>query len=204
MAEWRSEDKRLLRELARALDAGDAVALDRAFEAIYRTYVRSVALVCARLLRDNADIQSVTNDVFVAFFRRMEFLDTDELGSLRAYLTTAAKHAALDHLRAQSLREGALADTRLPAGDGEGEADLLSMLPDPDGDVTVSVRYVELTRDLGRTVGEEAAEIILARAVCGESFPAIAARLGKKENTVKTIYHRAIQKFRREKGDRWL
>lgn len=204
MAEWRSEDKRLLGELVRALDAGDAASLDRAFEAIYRAYVRSVALVCARFLRDDADVQSVTNDVFVAFFRRMEFLVPDEIGSLRAYLTASAKNAALDHLRAQGRREGVLADTRISDGGAEGETDLLSMLPDPDGDVTASVRYTELTRDLCCTVGEEAAEIILSRAVCGESFPAIAARLGKKENTVKTLYHRAIQKFRREKGDRWL
>ena len=70
--------------------------------------------------------------------------------------------------------------------------------------MTASLRYVELTDDLRATVGDEATEIILAHSVCGESFPSIAARMGKKENTVKTIYHRAIHKFRREKGDRWL
>ena len=94
-------------------------------------------------------------------------------------------------------------DICIPEGDFDGDADLLSMLPDPDGDVTVSVRYAELITDLRRTVGDEAAEIILLHAVCGESFPIISARLGRKENTVKTMYHRAIQKFRREKGDRW-
>ena len=203
MAERRGEDGRLLREMSRALDSGNAAALDKAFEAIYRTYVRSVALVCARFLRDDADVQSVTNDVFVAFFRRMEFFDENEIVSLRAYLTAAARHAALNHLRAQSKREGALVDICIPEGDFDGDADLLSMLPDPDGDVTVSVRYAELITDLRRTVGDEAAEIILLHAVCGESFPVISARLGRKENTVKTMYHRAIQKFRREKGDRW-
>ncbi len=204
MAERHGEEGRLLRDLDRALGSGDAVTLDRAFEAIYRTYVRAVALVCARYLREDADVQSVTNDVFVAFFHRVATLDLRELGSLRAYLATAAKHAALDLLRAQRRREGLWTDILPPAWDAEGEPDLLSMLPDPDGDVTASLRYEEMTRDLRTTVGEEAAEIILSRAVCGDSFPAIAARLGKKENTVKTIYHRAILKFRREKGDRWL
>ena len=204
MSERYGEEKRLLRDLDRALGLGDAATLDRAFEAIYRTYVRSVALVCARFLREDADVQSVTNDVFVAFFQRVAFLDLSELGSLRAYLTASAKHAALDHLRAQHRREGLCVDISSPAWDADGETDPLSMLPDPDSDVAASLRYTELTRDLRATVGDEAAEIILSRAVCGESFPVIAARLGKKENTVKTLYHRAIQKFRREKGDRWL
>ena len=203
MAERHGEEKRLLRDLSRALGLGDAAALDRAFEAIYRTYVRSVSLVCARFLREDADVQSVTDDVFVAFFQRAASLDLCELGSLRAYLTASAKNAARDHLRAQCRREELCAD--MPsAWDADGETDPLSMLPDPDSDVTASLRYTELTRDLRATVGDEAAEIILSRAVCGESFPAIAARLGKKENTVKTLYHRAIQKFRREKGERWL
>ncbi len=203
MAERHGEEKRLLRDLSRALGLGDAAALDRAFEAIYRTYVRSVALVCARFLREDADVQSVTDDVFVAFFQRAASLDLCELGSLRAYLTASAKNAARDHLRAQCRREEFCAD--MPsAWDADGETDPLSMLPDPESDVTASLRYTELTRDLRATVGDEAAEIILSRAVCGESFPAIAARLGKKENTVKTLYHRAIQKFRREKGERWL
>ena len=202
MAEWRAEDEKLLRDLLRALGSGDAAAVNHAFEVIYRTYVRSVALVCTRYLRDDADVQSVTNDVFVSFFQRVVYLD--ELTSLRAYLTAAARHAALDHLRAQNRKEGRLADPILSSGEPDGETDLLSMLPDPDGDVESSLRYQELTDDLRATLGDEAAEIILSHAVCGESFSAIAARMGKKENTVKTVYHRAIKKFRREKGDRWL
>lgn len=202
MAKGHTEDRELLAALTRALRAGDATAINRAFEAIYGTYVRTVALVCARCLRDEADVQSVTNDVFVSFFQRAVYLE--EMTSLRAYLTAAARHAALDHLRAQSRREGPLVHSMTVTADPHEETDLLSMIPDPDGDVEVSIRYRELTDDLCATVGAEAAEILLSHAVCGESFPAIAARMGKKENTVKTVYHRAIKKFRREKGDRWL
>jgi DNA-directed RNA polymerase specialized sigma24 family protein len=61
-----------------------------------------------------------------------------------------------------------------------------------------------MAADLCATVGKENTEIILSHAVCGESFPEIAARLGLKTGTVKTRYHRAIQRFRKQKGDAWL
>ena len=202
MAERSAEDRELLVALTRAMRAGDARAVNQVFETIYGTYVRSVAFVCARYIRDDADVQSVTNDVFVRFFQRVVYLD--DLTSLRAYLTSAARHAALDHLRARSRREDPLADSVHVTEEDGLETDLLSMLPDPCGDVTASLRYAQLTDDLRATLGDEATEIVLSHAVCDESFSAIAARLGKKENTVKTTYHRAIKKFRREKGDRWL
>lgn len=192
------DEQALLRNLTHALGSGDATAVNRTFETIYHAYVRTVAFVCARYLSDDTDIRSVTDDVFVRFFQRVAYLDSVE--SLRAYLTESARNASLDRLRAQRRREAGLTD---PIG-SDGETDLLTLIPDPDGDVTASVRYTALTDDLRATVGDETAEIILAHAVCGESFPAIAARLGKKENTVKTVYHRAIKKFRLEKGDRWL
>ncbi len=192
------EDQTLLKNLTHALGSGDAKAVDQAFEAIYNAYAGSVAFVCGRFLSDDTDIRSVTNDVFVRFFQRVVYLDGIE--SLRAYLLQAARHAALDHLRARSRRERGLTELTPP----DPDTDPLTLIPDPDEDITVHARYKALTDDLRDTVGEEAAEIILAHAVCGESFPAIAARLGLKTNTAKTRYHRAIHQFRKEKGDRWL
>ena len=195
------EDRELLQNLTHALDSGDARAVDQAFEAIYNAYAGSVAFVCARFLDNDTDVQSVTDDVFVSFFQRAPYLG--EVESLRAYLCRAASRAALDHLRARNRRERGLTTLTLPL-DGEADTDPLTLLPDPDGDITSHARYRAMTEDLCATVGRENTEIILAHAVCGESFPEIASRLGKKENTVKTAYHRAIKRFRQEKGDRWL
>lgn len=193
-----SEDQELLQNLTHALGSGDAGAVDRAFEAIYNTYAGSVAFICGRFLSDDTDVLSVTNDVFVSFFQRSPYLE--EIESLRAYLMKAACHAALDHLRAQNRRKRGLTELIPP----DGDTDPLTLIPDPDGDITAHARYISLTDDLRGTVGDEAAEIILAHAVCGESFPEIAARSGLKTNTVKTRYHRAIHRFRKQKGDNWL
>ncbi len=192
------EDHELLENLTHALGSGDAGAVDQAFEAIYNAYAGSVAFVCGRFLSDDTDIRSVTNDVFVGFFRRVAYLDG--IQSLRAYLTKAARHAALDHLRAKNRRERGLTELTSP----DENTDPLTLIPDPDGDVTANTRYKALTEDLRATVGEETAEILLSHAVCGESFSEIAARLGLKTGTVKTRYHRAIHQFRKQKGDRWL
>ncbi len=198
MSRQNHDDSRLLRDLTDALSSGDRDAVNAAFEAVYHTYARSVALVCGRYLANDADVQSVTNDVFLRFFRRAVY--RDGIDSLRAYLTRAARHAALDVLREQNRRERGLADLYADR-DGNGETDPLTLIPDEDGDVTAHARYQALVDELCAAVGKEATAIILAHAVCGESFPAIASRMGKKENTVKTIYHRAIKAYRKEKGD---
>ena len=194
------DDHTLLDTLNHALASGDAGAVDQVFEIIYNTYAGSVAFVCGRFLTNDTDIRSVTDDVFVSFFQRAPYI---EIESLRAYLCQAARRAALDHLRAKNRRERGLTDLRFST-DGKDDTDPLTLLPDPDEDIPANTRYKALTADLCSTVGQENTEIVLSHAVCGESFPAIAARLGKKENTVKTAYHRAIKRFRKEKGDRWL
>ena len=190
-------DHTLLETLTHALGTGDAGAVDQAFETIYNTYAGSVAFVCGRFLSDDTDIRSVTDDVFVSFFQRAPYI---EIESLRAYLCQAARRASLDFLRAKNRRERGL--TELTSLDED--TDPLTLVPDPDEDIPSHARYKAMTADLCATVGKENTEIILSHAVCGESFPEIAARLGKKENTVKTAYHRAIKRFRKEKGDRWL
>ena len=192
------DDHTLLETLTHALGTGDAGAVDRAFESIYNAYARSVAFVCGRYLSDDTDIRSVTNDVFISFFQRSPYIE--EIESLRAYLMQSARHAALDFLRSKDRRERRLTELTPP----DGDTDPLTLIPDPDGDIAAHARYMALTDDLRATVGDEAAEIVLSHAVCGESFPAIAARLGLKTGTVKTRYHRAIQRFRKQKGDAWL
>ena len=195
------DDTALLRDLNAALNSGDGDAVNTAFEAIYNACAGSVAFVCARFLDSDADVQSVTNDVFVSFFRRAPYIE--ELDSLRAYLCQIARRAALDHLRAKNRRERGLTPLT-PRLEEDVDTDPLHLIPDPDEDVTSHSRYKAMIDDLCETVGRENTEIILSHAVCGETFPEIAKRLGKRENTVKTAYHRAIKRFRQEKGDRWL
>ncbi len=198
------EDLRLVRDLAHAMAAGERTVIDTAFEAIWRRHVRPVALVCARYLSDDGDILSVADDVFVRFFRAVPSLELTT--SLRAYLAAIARHAALDHLRSVARREAHMTDIGLSpdlSHDGDG-GDRLSLLPDPDADLGASLRYRELVCDLRSVLPAETVELILAHAVWGMSFGEIGRRLGRRENSVKTTYHRALATFRRQKGEHWL
>ncbi len=188
------EDRRLMENLRRACASDDRRAQDRAFEAIWHRHVATVSLVCARYLQDDHDILSVTDEVFLRFYRSFPALTMTV--PLRAYLAAVARNASIDCLRASARRNAGLFE---PAN--EDEADPLLQIPDPNADVGASVRYRELIASLRAVLCAEEVDIILAHAVWGETFGEIAARLHKKENTVKTIYHRALKAYRHRKGD---
>lgn len=191
------DDNRALRRLLRAVERGQADEINTAFEDVYNTYVRLVAFICGKYLSDEDDVKMVTNDVFVRFFNHLNSLDPDGQG-LKYYLTVSAKNAAINHLRDQRRHRDALLAT-------EEEAEAFLSVPDPDGeDMGASVRYRELVRDLAACMDETALDIVLRHAVMGETFPAIGEDLHMKPATVKTIYHRALAAFRREKGAHWI
>ncbi len=189
------EDRRLVENLRRACASGDRAAQNRAFEDIWHRYAPTVSLICARYLHDDGDILSVTDDVFLRFFRAAPHLILTV--PLRAYLATVAKNAALDHLRATARRDARLS----PGASGPEDADPLAHVADPDADVGASVRYRELVAELRSVLDARAVEIILAHAVWGETFGEIAERCQMKENTVKTVYHRSLKAYRRKKGE---
>lgn len=192
-------ERQLLRRLRAAIRKGDTAQINSTFEIIYNTYVHLVAFVCARYLEDDTDIRSVTNEVFISFFNHADSIKED--GGLKYYLTTAARHAAINHLRSLHRHYAGLAEV-LPCN--EQEDDPLTLISDPaEEDMGASLRYRELVRELASILDPLALDIVLSHAVTGESFPDIGARLGKKPTTVKTIYHRALSKFRQEKGDHW-
>ncbi len=190
-------DQHALVRLQRAVERGQTNEIDEAFEDIYNTYVCLVAFVCGKYLSDDDDIKAVTNDVFVQFFNHLDSLSPDGQG-LKYYLSVSAKNAALNHLRNQRRHRDALLAT-------EEESEAFLSIPDPDNvDMGSSLRYRELVRDLASCMDKTALNIVLRHAVMGETFPSIANDLGIKPATVKTIYHRALAAFRREKGTHWI
>lgn len=190
------QDKRALVRLLRAIERGDTDEINQAFETIYNTYVRLVAFVCGKYLSDDGDIKSVTNDVFVHFFNHLHHLSPQGPG-LKYYLTVSAKNASLNYIRDQKRHTDALIFS-------DDDADTLLDIPDADGeDLGASLRYKELVRDLSSCMDKTSLDIVLRHAVMGETFPVIGSILHLKTSTVKTMYHRALAAFRREKGAHW-
>ena len=188
-------DRYILGRLLRAVEQGQTDDLQEAFEEIYNRYVRLVAFVCGKFLSDDEDVKEVTNDVFVHFFNHLSRLDISGQG-LKYYLTVSAKNASLNRLRDRRRRDASVAT--------EEEAQSLASVPDLDNqDIGASVRYRELIRDLSACMDKTALDIVLRHAVMGETFPSIGIALHMKTATVKTVYHRALATFRREKGTHW-
>jgi len=191
------QDHRIFSRLLQAVKRGQADEINSAFEEIYNTYIKLVAFVCGKYLENDDDICLVTNDVFVNFFNHLDGIDPQGRG-LKYYLTVSAKNASLNHLRQKRRHLDTLSTT-------DEEAEALLSIPDPDSEnLGASLRYRELVRDMASCMDDTALDIVLRHAVMGETFPAIGNALSIKPSTVKTIYHRALAAFRREKGAHWI
>ncbi len=163
-------------ELLHALNSHEEAKINQAFEHIYYQYVKLVYFVIAKYIDDEEDIKDLVNDVFLQFFNHARQVHT----SIKSYLTQSAKYARIQFLKKQENNCILLEDTYLF-----------------QSDVKTST-YDFLIRELAKIVGDEAVNIIILHSVDDLSFKMIGEQLGMKENTVKTIYHRAILKYRKK------
>lgn len=163
-------------ELLHALNSHEEAKINQAFEHIYDRYVKLVYFVIAKYIDDEEDIKDLINDVFLQFFNHAHQIHT----SIKSYLTQTAKNASIQFLKKQENNCIPLEDTYLLQSAGK------------------TYTYEILIRELAKIVGDEAVNIILLHSVDDLSFKSIGERLDMKENTVKTIYHRAILKYQKK------
>lgn len=80
--------------------AGDTAA----FEALFRTFAPALCAFVAPYVGSRAVAEDLVQELFLAIWRRRDVLHIE--GPVRAYLFTAAKHRALNHLEQEQSREG--------------------------------------------------------------------------------------------------
>ena len=103
-------------------------------------------------------------------------------GSVKYYLTVSARNAAVNHLSREDYRK------TVPLEQAERR--------------TTGNIHNDLLYDLKRCLSEEEVKIIVLHAIEGYTFKEIADKLGKNQNTVLSIYSRALKKYKKEaKGD---
>ena len=71
------------------------------FDTIYRTYQKQMLFVAERILHNRSDAEDAVQNALFRVSRQVKYLPQNET-ALRAYVLTAAKHAALDLLPKQS------------------------------------------------------------------------------------------------------
>jgi RNA polymerase sigma-70 factor (ECF subfamily) len=161
------------------LDTTDAELLVRigegdrkAFEILYRRYVRPLFGLALRRLRDRSQAEDAVQDAFAAIWRSASTY-RPERGAAGGWLYTVARNAIVDRLR----RNGPSADAELP--------DLVSSEPGPADQAEESYVSWRVHRALEELQPRER-EVIELAYWSGMSQSEVAQYLGLPLGTVKT------------------
>ncbi|WP_199522321.1 sigma-70 family RNA polymerase sigma factor [Geodermatophilus marinus] len=158
---------------------GGAVRAD--LEQVFRTAYPRVVAVAARVLGTRDAAEDVAQEVFLAFAR-----SAVPAGEAGGWLSVAAAHTALNHLRSDRRR----AAREEAAGDGEAVA------PDvADAVVTLDERR-RVRAALGRLPRRQAVALVLRHS--GLSYAEVAAALDLSPGSVGTTVRRAESALREE------
>lgn len=156
-----------------------------AFNELYRRHASAVAAVASRLVSDRADADEATQSAFMTLWNRAASIDARG-GSLRAWLVTVGRNAALDRVR--RVRATVSTDAtheRIPATDAGPEETVLQL--DAQRDIHHALESLD---------PEQRAVVELAY-FGGLSQTQIAAQTGVPLGTVKSRVRLAMRHLRR-------
>lgn len=182
----RSEDERLMREIA----LGDEAALS----AFYDRYSRLVFSVCMRILRHSADAEEATIDIFWEIWKKPDRYDPAR-GSVVSYLLLLAKSRAIDRQRARQAR-GKLPLSHLSGGpESTWSNSAQASTPEPIEDLWLDERRSWIRASLDRLSPAQRQVVELAF-FDGLSHRQIADRLKQPLGTIKTRIRQGIIQLR--------
>jgi RNA polymerase sigma-70 factor (ECF subfamily) len=171
----------------RRIAAGDAAALSD----LYDLSSRYVYGICLKVLRNHADAEEVTLDVYTQAWRQAARFDADR-GEPLAWLLMLARSRAIDRLRA---RGGA----RRHEEDFDRVRDFASPLIDPESGSVLSERASRVRAALACLPAEQREVIDLAY-FQGLTHTEIAEKLAQPLGTAKSRIRLALQRLRQTLG----
>jgi RNA polymerase sigma-70 factor, ECF subfamily len=188
--------------LVRDVAAGSETAL----ASLYDRHAALVFGAALRLTPDRTRAEDVVLETFLALWNHAERFDATR-GSLTAWLTVVARHAAIDRHRRNVRADATLPMAALVDGRPDPAEALESVLrssrlvgsgnasPTPLDAIESGETRAELAAAIGTLPSDERAAILLAYRD-GLSQSEIAARLGWPLGTVKTRSRRALRRLR--------
>lgn len=149
------------------------------FEHLYRSYHKQMLIVASRILRDSNDAEDAVQDALLGIARNIASLRSMDERSLRAYVLTTAKNAALKILNRNQKAEET--ERILELNYSESETLFQAVLNSMDADLLLrAMRQLDpLYRD-----------VLLLTYVRELSLQETAAILGRKEETVRKQLYR--------------
>lgn len=145
--------------------------LKKQFELIYNKYCHLVGFIIGNYIKDIDDIKDLTNDTFLYFFNHIENINS----SIKNYLTTCAKNAAINFLK--KTKNIVQADNCFDY--------LASETKDN------SIYY-----DIDIILDDFEKKIFYLHLIYDYTFKEISIQLNKPVSTIKTTYFRSIKKIK--------
>lgn len=149
-----------------------------AFETLYRRYAGGILNLTFRMVRDRAEAEDLTQDVFIQAYRRLEsFEGRSKFGT---WLYRIAVHKTLDHLKSRQSKQQ------------QRNAPLTDRLPDP---MRVDANGLDLEKAI-RALPPSPKAAFLLNKVEGYDYREVSEIMGIAIGTAKSHVHRARMRLR--------
>lgn len=165
----------LEQKLKLALKSKDSSKIHVVFEEIYYSYGKLVYFTIMQYVKNNMDVEDLTQDVFLNFFNNL--LKT-EIKNIKYYLVVSAKNKAINFIKAN-----------------QGKIVLDENIVYEQEQSDFNKNYSIIILDMKKYLNEYEIDIIIQRAVYDCSFKELANKYGKSINTIISTYHRAVKKY---------
>ena len=167
-----------LRGLLEATSRGDR----KAFQRLYQATAPKLFGIVLRIVRNRSLAEDVLQDTYVRIWQKAETF-SPEAGQPLGWLTTIARHRAIDRIRAEHTERFKDA----------GDEDILDRIPAPEAtDPAMS----HSLRNCLSGLDEEARDCVLLAYCSGFSREELAQRFRRPVGTIKTLLHRSIKLLR--------
>lgn len=175
-----SEEK----ELKKVLNSGNTSILKLYLGNVYSKYFKLVCLCISKYINNKETIEDLANDTFIKVFNKLNDIN----GSIKYYLVVSANNIAKDYLKK-------IQDTQL-----DNDIDIESN----DTKFNSYISYKELLDDLSSVLSKEEVDIIIKHVLEGYTFKELSEIYKYKEKKLSSLYFRAIKKFNKLKGKKYL
>ena len=150
--------------------------LDKLFEKYYKTYSKLVYFVVNRLIEDEIEAEDLTNEVFLNFFEKYK---NEKIKNIKGYLTASARNMSITFLNKKNKM----------VIDNEYINNL--------SDNNEKSYYHELIKSFKKLLNDLELEIVIDHIVYDVKLSTIAKEKGVSNNTIKSIYRRALNKLKK-------
>lgn len=165
-------------KLKRAIKKKKTESVHLVFEEIYETYSKLVYFKVIQYIDNRQDANDLTQDVFLSFY---ENIFKSDINNIKYYLMVTAKNKALNYLKSQkniiTLEE--------------------NIVYDYVDDCSNNEEYNNIIDNMKKYLSEREINILLEHIIDGNSFKDLSVKYNIPLNTVISIYHRALKKYKK-------